>query len=75
VVFYLPPFDKRTLAYAKHFIAYVRGATGVQDLKDLDMKNKSGFCSLAEIAGRIYGKKAKESSCKGLSSYFGSFGI
>ena len=35
VVFYPPPFDKRTPAWAKHFVAYVRGATGVQDLQDL----------------------------------------
>ena len=35
VVFYPPPFDKRTPDWAKHFIAYVRGATRVQDLKDL----------------------------------------
>ena len=35
VIFYPPPFDKRTSQWAKHFIAYVRGATGVSMLKDL----------------------------------------
>lgn len=35
VVFYPPPFDKRTPDWARHFIAYVRGATGVKELKDL----------------------------------------
>jgi hypothetical protein len=35
VVFYPPPFDKRTPHWGKHFIAYVRGATGVEDLNDL----------------------------------------
>ena len=35
VLFYPPPFDKRVPQWAKHFIAYVRGATGVKDLKDL----------------------------------------
>lgn len=35
VVFYPPPFDKRTPKWAKHFIAYVRGATGVNKLEDL----------------------------------------
>jgi hypothetical protein len=33
------------------------------------------FCLLAELTGRIYGKQAKESFCKGLPSYLGSFGI
>jgi hypothetical protein len=35
VVFFPRPFDKRTPAWAKHFIAYVRGATSVQNLDDL----------------------------------------
>jgi len=35
VVFYPPPFDKRIPNWGKHFIAYVRGATGVKDLNDL----------------------------------------
>jgi len=42
VVFYPPPFDKRTPAWSKHFIAYVRGATGVSELRDLKFKKKSG---------------------------------
>lgn len=35
VVFYPAPFDRRVPSWAKHFIAYVRGATGVNDLSDL----------------------------------------
>jgi len=35
IVFYPPPFDKRAPDWAKHFIAYVRGATGVKELRDL----------------------------------------
>jgi len=35
IVFYSPPFDKRAPDWTRHFIAYVRGATGVQDLKDI----------------------------------------
>lgn len=35
IVFYPPPFDKRVPDWARHFIAYVRGATGIKDLKDL----------------------------------------
>ena len=35
IVFYPAPFDKRVPDWARHFIAYVRGATGVQELKDL----------------------------------------
>jgi len=35
VIFYPPPFDKRTPSWAKHFIAYVRGAAGIKDLIDL----------------------------------------
>jgi hypothetical protein len=35
VVFYPPPFDKRVPDWPRHFIAYVRGATGVKELKDL----------------------------------------
>jgi hypothetical protein len=35
IVFYPPPFDKRAQDWAKHFIAYVRGATGVKELRDL----------------------------------------
>jgi hypothetical protein len=38
VVFYPPPFDKRTPNYAKHFIAYVRGATSVTYLEDLGLE-------------------------------------
>jgi hypothetical protein len=32
---YPGPFDERVPDWARHFIAYVRGATGVQDLNDL----------------------------------------
>jgi len=35
IIFYPAPFDKRTPGWTKHFIAYVRGATGVKDLSDL----------------------------------------
>jgi len=35
IIFYPPPFDRRTPQWAKHFIAYVRGATGVRELEDL----------------------------------------
>jgi hypothetical protein len=35
VVFYPPAFDKRCPDWPRHFIAYVRGATGVKELKDL----------------------------------------
>jgi len=35
VVFYPPPFSSKTPDWARHFIAYVRGATGVKELKDL----------------------------------------
>ncbi len=35
VVFYPPAFDPRVKHWAKHFIAYVRGATGVSKLDDL----------------------------------------
>jgi len=35
IIFYPPLFDKRAKHWAKHFIAYVRGATGVKELKDL----------------------------------------
>jgi hypothetical protein len=35
IIFYPPPFDNRAKHWAKHFIAYVRGATGVKELKDL----------------------------------------
>jgi len=35
IIFYPRPFDKRTPGWARHFIAYVRGATGVKELKDL----------------------------------------
>jgi len=35
VIFYPPPFDKRTTHWVKHFIAYVRGATRDKELKDL----------------------------------------
>ena len=38
VIFYPPPFDKRVPGWATHFIAYVRGATGVEDLSDLGWK-------------------------------------
>ncbi|MHC4653404.1 MAG: hypothetical protein ACYTDW_00475 [Planctomycetota bacterium] len=34
IIFYPGPFDKRTPGWARHFIAYVRGATGVKELKD-----------------------------------------
>ncbi len=35
IIFYPPPFDKRVPDWGRHFIAYVRGATGVKELKDL----------------------------------------
>jgi hypothetical protein len=35
IIFYPPPFDNRVKHWARHFIAYVRGATGVKELKDL----------------------------------------
>lgn len=35
IIFYPPPFDRRTPDWARHFIAYVRGATGVGELKDM----------------------------------------
>jgi hypothetical protein len=35
IIFYPPPFDTRTPNWPKHFIAYVRGATGVKELGDL----------------------------------------
>jgi hypothetical protein len=35
VVFYPPAFDEHVPNWGKHFIAYVRGATGVSDLHDL----------------------------------------
>ena len=35
ITFYPSPFNKKSPSWGKHFIAYVRGATGVQDLKDL----------------------------------------
>ena len=38
VIFYPAPFDKRVPGWATHFIAYVRGATGVEDLSDLGWK-------------------------------------
>jgi hypothetical protein len=35
IVFFPAPFNKGTPAWGKHFVAYVRGATGVEDLSDL----------------------------------------
>lgn len=35
VVFYPPPFSRKTPAWGKFFVAYVRGATGVKNLDDL----------------------------------------
>jgi hypothetical protein len=35
IIFWPPPFDKRTPGWPRHFIAYVRGATGVEKLDDL----------------------------------------
>jgi hypothetical protein len=32
VVFYPPPFDARTPAWGKHFVAYARGAAGIDEL-------------------------------------------
>jgi hypothetical protein len=32
VVFYPPPFDGRTPAWGKHFVAYARGAAGLDEL-------------------------------------------
>ncbi len=32
VVFYPPPFDSRTPAWGKHFVAYARGAAGIDEL-------------------------------------------
>lgn len=36
VVFYPAPFNRTTPLWGKHFIAYVRGATGVKAIEDLD---------------------------------------
>jgi hypothetical protein len=38
IVFYPDPFDRLSPAWGKHFIAYVRGATNVRDLSDIDFK-------------------------------------
>ncbi len=38
ICFYPAPFDSRTPEWGRHFIAYVRGATGVKDLEDLGWK-------------------------------------
>lgn len=35
IIFYPPPFDRRSPDWARHFIAYVRGATGIGELKDI----------------------------------------
>jgi hypothetical protein len=35
VIFYPPPFYSKAPHWAKHFIAYVRGATGIKKLDDL----------------------------------------
>lgn len=40
IVFWPPPFDKRVPEWGKHFIAYVRGATGVEMLEDLGYKGE-----------------------------------
>lgn len=34
-LFDLKPLHRQSPAWAKHFVAYVRGATGVNDLSDL----------------------------------------
>jgi len=38
IIFHPAPFDNRVPEWGKHFIAYVRGATGVYDLSDLGWK-------------------------------------
>lgn len=38
VIFYPAPFYSKTPNWGKHFIAYVRGATGIKDLTDLGLK-------------------------------------
>jgi hypothetical protein len=40
VIFYPPAFDKRTPDWTRHFVAYVRGATGINDLHDLGYEDK-----------------------------------
>jgi hypothetical protein len=35
IIFFPAPFNRESPSWGKHFIAYVRGATGVQELKDL----------------------------------------
>jgi hypothetical protein len=35
IIFWPPPLDERSPDWVRHFIAYVRGATGVKELKDL----------------------------------------
>jgi len=34
VIFYPRPFDRRSQAWGKHFVAYVRGATGITNLEN-----------------------------------------
>jgi hypothetical protein len=38
IIFYPDPFNEKTPHWGKHFIAYVRGATGVANLDDLGYK-------------------------------------
>ncbi len=42
IVFYPSPFHKKYLYWTKHFIAYVRGATGVKELSDLGYREENG---------------------------------
>lgn len=35
IAFYPPPFNAKTPAWPKHFIAYVRGAAGIEELDDI----------------------------------------
>jgi len=40
VIFYPPPFYEKTPNWGKHFVAYVRGASGVKELGDLGYDTK-----------------------------------
>lgn len=41
IIFYPQPFNKQTPDWGRHFIAYVRGATSVKELKDLGYEEKN----------------------------------
>jgi hypothetical protein len=38
IMLYPPPFDERAKFWLKHFVAYVRGATGVKELRDFGVE-------------------------------------